>query len=56
MEKIYLLFLGEKVKAFYSLRRLAKEIGVDPHELKKESLPFSSGRLKIIEAEVDTRI
>lgn len=56
MEKIFLLVVGEKIEAFSSLRRLAKAIKVDPRELKKENLPFESGRFKILEIDLDTRI
>lgn len=55
MDKIYLLITGDKIKAFYSLSRLAKSIGIEPRGLK-EKLPFKKGSLEIRSVEVDTRI
>lgn len=52
--KIYLLITGEKIKGYNSLKILCKEIGVD-HSFIKENLPFESGRLKIVQIEVDER-
>jgi len=53
--KIYLLIIGSKIQAFYSLSRLCKESGLDKEYLK-ENLPFESGRLRVIEIEVDERL
>jgi hypothetical protein len=44
MDKVYLLITGEKIQAFWSLKKLSEEIGV---EVKKENLPFKSGRFRI---------
>lgn len=53
MDKIYLLITGEKIRAFYSLRRLGKEAGL---VIKKEDLPLTAGPVKIVAVEVDTRL
>lgn len=52
--KIYLLITGDKIKGYTSLKLLCKEIGIE-HKQLKENLPFSSGRFKIVEVQVDTR-
>jgi hypothetical protein len=52
--KIYLLITGHKIKGYSSLKVLCKEIGID-HKQLKENLPFSSGRFKIVEIEVDDK-
>jgi len=54
MSKIYILKTGEKLKAFESLRVLAKEIGVEPRGLK-EKLPFVKGSFAILEIELNTK-
>jgi hypothetical protein len=51
---IYILITGTKIKAFNSLRRLCKSIGVD-HDFIKGNLPFQSGPLKIQEVELDEK-
>ncbi len=53
MNKIYLLITGEKIRAFYSLRRLGKEAGL---VIKKEDLPLTAGPVKIIAVDVDTML
>lgn len=56
MDKVFILVTGEKMQAFTSLRRLLKTAGIEPNALKRESLPFKSGRLMILELDVDTRL
>lgn len=53
MQKIYLLIIGDSVKAYYSLRRLGKDAGLT---LKKEDLPVSAGPVRIIAVDVDTSL
>lgn len=50
MEKIYLLSVGEKDTAFYSLKKLCQSMGIS-HEGLKEKLPFKQGSfsIKVIE-------
>jgi len=53
--KIYLLIIGANIQAFYSLSRLCKESGLNKSFIK-ENLPFESGKVKILEIEVDERL
>ncbi len=46
MEKIYLLTVGNKDQAFYTLKKLCEEIGIS-HKGLKEKLPFSQGSFSI---------
>jgi len=55
MDNIYLLITGQKIKAFYSLSRLAKSIGIEPKGLK-EKLPFKQGSFEIRAVDVDTTL
>jgi len=55
LSMIYILITGTKIKAFNSLRRLCKSIGVD-HSFIKDNLPFESGPLKIQEVELDEKL
>jgi hypothetical protein len=52
---IYILITGSKIKAFNSLKKLCKSIGVD-HAFIKDNLPFESGQLKIQEVELDEKL
>lgn len=51
-EKIYILVVGESIKPYSSLKKLAKSIGIDPKGLK-EKLPFTQGSFRVFEAAVD---
>jgi len=51
-EKIYILVIGEKIKPFSTLKKLAKSIGIEAKGLK-EKLPFTQGSFRIFEAIVD---
>lgn len=48
MEKIYLLTVGNKSEAFYTLKKLCQSIGID-HKGLKEKLPFLQGSFSIKE-------
>lgn len=55
MEKVFLLITGKNIKAYASLRRLAREAGLD-FDYIKENLPIEIGRLRIEEVTVETRL
>jgi len=51
MEKIYLLTVGNKSEAFYTLKKLCQSIGID-HKGLKEKLPFIQGSFSIKEIDL----
>jgi len=51
---MYLLITGSKIKGYLYLRRLCKDIGIEP--VKANILPIDLGNLKIVKIEVEEKL